>query len=41
MEIVMQNSAIKGYREFHVRSHKDLEMLILLIPILSVARHGF
>ena len=31
---VIQNSAIKGYHEFHVNSPKDLEMLILPTPML-------
>ena len=34
MKIEIQNSAIKGYHEFHVKSHKDLEMLILAAPTL-------
>ena len=29
IKVVMQNSTIKGYHEFHARSHKDLEILIL------------
>lgn len=28
-QIVIQNSAIKDYHEFHRRPHKDLKMLIL------------
>ena len=38
MELVTQNSAIKGYHEFQVRSHKDLEILILATPILLLTR---
>ena len=30
----IQNSAIKDRHEFHVKTHKDLEMLILPTPIL-------
>ena len=33
-KLVIQNSAIKFCHEFHVRSHKDLEMLILAAPFL-------
>ena len=31
-KVVMENSATKCYHEFHLRSHKDLEMLILVAP---------
>ena len=31
MMVMIQNSAIKGNREFHVRPHKDLEMIILTL----------
>ena len=34
MKVVIQNSAIKGNHEFHVKLHKYLEMLILAAPIL-------
>ena len=38
MKVMIQNSSIKGYHEFKVRSHKDLEMLILMTPILLPTR---
>ena len=31
MKVMIQNSAIKGNREFHVRPHKDLEMITLML----------
>ena len=31
-KVVIENSATKCYHEFHLRSHKDLEMLILVAP---------
>lgn len=34
----LQNSAIKSYHEFHINSHKDLKMLVLLTPILILTR---
>ena len=37
-EVVRQNSAIKSYHEFHVRSHKELEMLIMATPFLLLTR---
>ena len=33
-KLVIQNSATKYYHKFHLRSHKDLEMLILVAPFL-------
>ena len=33
-KVVISNSVIKGCHEFHLRSHKDLEMLKLAAPIL-------
>ena len=41
IKIVAQNSAIKGEHEFHVSSHKDLEILILPTPILFLTRVTF
>ena len=38
MEVVIQNSAIKGYFEFHVKLLKDLKMLVLLTPIVLITR---
>ena len=38
MEVMIQNSAIKGYREFHLKLYKDLKMLVLLTPILLITR---
>ena len=32
VKVVMQNSANKCYHEFHVRSHKDFEILTLAAP---------
>ena len=37
-KIVIQNSATKCYHEFHLRSHKDLKMLILEAPFLSLTK---
>ena len=37
-KVVIQNSAIKCYHEFHVRSHKDLETLILEAPFLLLTK---
>ena len=34
MKEVIKNSAIKGYHEFQVRSHKAAEILILVTPYL-------
>ena len=34
MKVLIRNSDIKCYHEFHVSLHKDLEMLILATPIL-------
>ena len=31
-----ENSAIKGYHDFHVRSHIDLEVLKMATPILLI-----
>ena len=31
-KVVVENSAIKFYHELHLRSHKDLEILILAAP---------
>ena len=31
MKVMIQNSAIKGNREFHLRPHKDLEMITLML----------
>ena len=38
MKVVMQNFSVKGYHEFHVRLHKELEIKTLVIPILLLAR---
>ena len=38
VKVVIQNSAIKCYHEFHLRSHKDLEMLILAAPFLLLTK---
>ena len=38
MKIVIQKSAIKGYHEFNIRQHKDLEMLIMVTPNLLLTR---
>lgn len=38
MKVVIQNLAIKGYHDIHVIPNKDLEMLILPTPILSLTR---
>ena len=38
MEVVIQNSTIKGYFEFHVKLLKDLKMLVLLTPIVLITR---
>ena len=38
MKEVRQNLTIKGYHEFRVRSHKDLEMLIIATPIPLLTR---
>ena len=35
---MIQNSAIKCYHEFHVRSRKDLEMLILAAHFLLLTK---
>ena len=37
-KVVIQNSATKCYHEFHLRSHKDLEMLILMAPFLLLTK---
>ena len=37
-EIVMQSLAIKCYHEFHLSSHKDFEMLILVDPFLLLIK---
>ena len=37
-KVMIQNSAIKCYHEFHVRSHKDLETLILEAPFLLLTK---
>ena len=36
--IVIQNSATKCYPEFHLRPHKDLEMLILVASFLLLTK---
>ena len=41
MKVVIQNSAIKDYLEFHFKSYKDLEMLILSTPIALLPRGIF
>ena len=38
MEIVIQSLAIKCYYEFHLSSHKDLEMLILAATFLFLIK---
>ena len=40
MKVVIQNSAINSYPEFHVSLHEDLEMEtgLLVTPILLVTR---
>ena len=38
MKVLILSSAIKGYHEFHLWSHKDLETLILATPILLLTR---
>ena len=38
MKVVIQNSAIKGRHEFHLKTHKDLEMLILSTSFLLLTR---
>ena len=38
MKVVIQNSAIKGRHEFHVKTHKDLEMLIFPTTTLLLTR---
>lgn len=38
MKVAIQNLPIKDYHEFYVRSHKDLEMSILVTPILLPTR---
>ena len=38
IKVMILKSAIKGYHEFHVRLHKDLEMLISAAPILLLTR---
>ena len=38
MKVAIQNLAFKGYHEFHVSSHKDLEMVILAGPIHLLTR---
>ena len=37
-KVVIQNSPIKFYYEFHVRLHKDLEMLLLAAPFLFLTK---
>ena len=37
-KVVVQNSAIKCYHEFHLRPRKDLEMLILGAPFLLLTK---
>ena len=38
MKVVIQNSAIKDYHKFHIRLHKDLEIIILMALILLLKR---
>ena len=38
MKVVIQNPALIGHIEFRVETQKDLEMLILLTPILLLKR---
>ena len=38
MKVMIWNSAIKGYHELHVRSHKYFEMLTLTTSILLLTR---
>ena len=38
MKVVIQNSAIKYYHEFLLKSHKNLEILILAACFLLLAR---
>ena len=35
---MIQNSAIKGRHEVHVKTHEDLKMLILFTPFLLLTR---
>ena len=37
-KVVIQNWAIKCYHEFHLRSHEDLEILILTAPFLITTK---
>ena len=37
-KVVIQNLAIKCYHEFHVKSHKVLEKLILAAPFLLLTK---
>ena len=39
MKVMIQNSAIKCYHEFHVLLHKDLEILTLTTPFLLLTRY--
>ena len=38
MKEVRHNLTIKGCHVFHVRSHKDLELLIMVTPILLLIK---
>ena len=38
VKVVVQNSAIKRYHEFHLRPRKYLEMLILAAPFLLLTK---
>ena len=38
MDDVRQNLTIKGYHECHIRSQKDLEMLIMATAIFLLTR---
>ena len=37
-KVVVQNSAIKCYHEFHLRPRKDLEILIFAAPFLLLTK---
>ena len=38
IKVVTLKSAIKGYHEFHERLHKDIEMLISVVPFLVLTK---
>ena len=37
-KVCRQNSVFRGYHEFHVNSHKNLEILIMATSILLLTR---